>query len=867
MFEKYRIERQDSQNSPFIHLGETKEIPFADQTCKPGVHYVYRVSGISKDGYSGLPATVPATTQSKGVISGSLELRGDVSFSFLFEKECEKGGDIRFLGTADGRSSASFVNYLGLPPTVVSQISLIRPSSWGQFLTSQIGPGYSFLIPIRGGGTARCKWRPSNRRWGVVLEYEVNPDGALLPSGPLLVVQRKDGFAEIRVTPPKGYPVDTVQVHDSISNDTRTLKVENGLAMDRKLIREGILTYSAIGIDEFGRRSLVSKATLNLYSKEIKRGEFRFHCKQGYSFESQSIVTADEADVYFDSCAGWISSITLTAQGGITNFGRGWGGRSFSRDSEVSSWAIMKSIVAVNSIKFQFGTSAHCHERRPSSDVFILRTRNGGWVKMAIIHRSERGSRTENLVTVRYVYNAWEPVFDKSQDSDLIERGGLTICRKLQDKASREFKDLKDIRERPLIEALINLDKKAKALGDALSKAAGKHIRVNAVLARKYAAALDRNKADTASTFGFESGTRDDMDKSRNDWDFMYGSGRTRIDIRTISDDAGFIWNLGVVDFENLPEDVLKTAQSKEETEALLNHVYIIHTVDSDSDLWSKMKILEIDSMKWMIFQWEVIHNPNKVLILERTPGNSLKKPFVRIQIRAGAAGGNPSRVYMDGNMGACLDKRSPTPLDMKTAPNIRDDCVCYVEGGFIPDGKIFIVERIDFKADVLADSNRGGEFILNVGPYRIAHITDEQQIYTIDRGARSLIGSHTRIKHTVKMEIPIWPGHERYVYAELTDLSLCDVVVQGRFVEMNDHVKWVPKLVKPMKELPSLLFYILQDDGNQRFNYAKENLARFGKENRTLMPFIERILKVAVVMEYLRQLKSLLKAMGGKGK
>src|SRR5207244_3273695 len=69
-------------------------------------------------------------------------------------------------------------------------------------------------------------------------------------------------------------------------------------------------SYAAVGEDEFGRRSSSTWNTLNRRAGTPQDGVFRFHYKQGFSFERGALCDVADADLVFSSCAGGISSIT-----------------------------------------------------------------------------------------------------------------------------------------------------------------------------------------------------------------------------------------------------------------------------------------------------------------------------------------------------------------------------------------------------------------------------------------------------------------------------------------------------------------------------------------------------------------------------
>ena len=115
----------------------------------------------------------------------------------------------------------------------------------------------------------------------------------------------------------------------------------------------------------------------------------------------------------------------------------------------------------------------------------------------------------------------------------------------------------------------------------------------------------------TSATYSFEFATRDDIDCNvRNDWDIQYGNSgdlcnRNEIDVNMTGGDNSTIVDLGTkIDFcslQNIPLDVNYT----DHVFAAINHVYIIHTKDRDSDFYTKLIITNMKSNDWIKFNWE----------------------------------------------------------------------------------------------------------------------------------------------------------------------------------------------------------------------------------------------------------------------
>jgi hypothetical protein len=72
-------------------------------------------------------------------------------------------------------------------------------------------------------------------------------------------------------------------------------------------------------------------------------------------------------------------------------------------------------------------TLASGSARRPASDVFVLRTRNGGWAKLVILARAQEGGWQERPVTVSFVFNPHEPRFE-AHDGRAVRENGVLLA-------------------------------------------------------------------------------------------------------------------------------------------------------------------------------------------------------------------------------------------------------------------------------------------------------------------------------------------------------------------------------------------------------------------------------------------------------
>ncbi len=128
------------------------------------------------------------------------------------------------------------------------------------------------------------------------------------------------------------------------------------------------------------------------------------------------------------------------------------------------------------------------------------------------------------------------------------------------------------------------------------------------------------------ATMSFEFATRDDMKAVRNDWDIcLQGRGHKRSPFefiaRTVTDDSSRIWALGKMPLSRVSRSTVrsrvKAAPLKDDEHeghlALTGHCYLVHTVDSDSDLWAAFRVIAIIPGEAVQIEWKLLSKPKKI--------------------------------------------------------------------------------------------------------------------------------------------------------------------------------------------------------------------------------------------------------------
>ncbi len=117
------------------------------------------------------------------------------------------------------------------------------------------------------------------------------------------------------------------------------------------------------------------------------------------------------------------------------------------------------------------------------------------------------------------------------------------------------------------------------------------------------------------ATFSFQHGLRDDpQNVTRNDWDLLFGNGGDVFDVTMVTDDRSRIRDLGAIDMESLETIPKLPAYEEPKREksvpAVVGHVYMVHTKDSDSDLYALFRVEWLEPGDSCVIRWKVVPSP-----------------------------------------------------------------------------------------------------------------------------------------------------------------------------------------------------------------------------------------------------------------
>ena len=442
VFARYRVERRVGTRAAYAAVAEVEASPYLDPKTEEGKRYGYRVVGIAADASEGIPAVVQATRGSIGVVAGSCDLtRGtDRAWDVLRSLRAElEDGDVFLANTFGGGDGASFVGG-GDQPVVQAEASATElrsiwaaPSREG---FPYVQAGRWFTAPVRGGGVYRARFTEAAKGRGEAhLDYEAYPDGPVFPPAPVLVASRVPEGVRITLQAPEGFAVHELTARTlDVDGPTRRIDVQDGSAVDAAPAAGHVTSYAARGVDALGRSGTTGEVVWNDRPRGVVSGEFAFHYQQWYSFDRAAVVPVEEADVVFSGAAGGISSITLSAPGGIVGLEHAHTvqqlevakGTSRVQRVPISAQILFDAVRAVDPVTVRLLPTAHADSRQPDSDVFVVRTRHGGWAKLAILKRGADGGWQESPATVQFAYNAFEPTFGPAT-YDVAKYAGVVL--------------------------------------------------------------------------------------------------------------------------------------------------------------------------------------------------------------------------------------------------------------------------------------------------------------------------------------------------------------------------------------------------------------------------------------------------------
>lgn len=293
--------------------------------------------------------------------------------------------------------------------------------------------------------------------------------------------------------------------------------------------------------------------------------------------------------------------------------------------------------------------------------------------------------------------------------------------------------------------------------------------------------------------FSFSVGLRGDKCRNRvhNSYDLQFGNGPDNFSVRMVRDDESVIRDLGAKTFEQIDSLPELEATESQQVPAIEGHAYLVLIKDRGHRGAALFRVVSLKRGDRCTIEWvaipDLIVPPNALNMsadlrvrlgtqlagqkIPEKPLPVLAAPRVRLQLRAGAGGGNPNRIDMAGEKSNYIRKISPTPLSFDKPVTMNDDSIAFFQGGMIPPDKRFIVTCVTWSGTAKGDTNGHGALIVSIGGKELVKVRDGKK----------------RIRGAWEGRIEIVPGDEYRVFAEVANSSTADVEIEGEFAPLEN--------------------------------------------------------------------------------
>lgn len=292
--------------------------------------------------------------------------------------------------------------------------------------------------------------------------------------------------------------------------------------------------------------------------------------------------------------------------------------------------------------------------------------------------------------------------------------------------------------------------------------------------------------------FSFSVGLRGDRCRNRvhNNYDLQFGNGPDNFSVRMVTDDESVIRDLGAKTFEQIDALPELEATESQQVPAIEGHAYLVLIKDRGHRGTALFRVVSLKPGDRCTIEWvaipDLIVPPNALnmgadlrvrlgtqLATQKIPEKPvpvLAAPRVRLQLRAGAGGGNPNRIDMAGEKSIYVDRISEVPLSFDKPVTMNDDSIAFFKGGMIPADKRFIITSVTWRGTAKGDTNGHGELIVSIGGTELVKERDGKK----------------RIRGEWEGRIEIVPGDEYRVFAEVANSSTVDVEIEGEFAPLE---------------------------------------------------------------------------------
>jgi len=118
------------------------------------------------------------------------------------------------------------------------------------------------------------------------------------------------------------------------------------------------------------------------------------------------------------------------------------------------------------------------------------------------------------------------------------------------------------------------------------------------------------------ATFSFEHGMNGEqaLPFTRNDWDIQFGNFPDSFHVTMVVDDCSRIQDMGALNWNDAFQVPVLTAYpvptSDPPVKAIVGHMYVVHTKDSETDLYALFRVEALDPGKSVTISWKSVQTP-----------------------------------------------------------------------------------------------------------------------------------------------------------------------------------------------------------------------------------------------------------------
>jgi len=120
------------------------------------------------------------------------------------------------------------------------------------------------------------------------------------------------------------------------------------------------------------------------------------------------------------------------------------------------------------------------------------------------------------------------------------------------------------------------------------------------------------------ATFSFEYGVNGEaaLSLTRNDWDILFGNSPDvdTFQVTTVADDRSRIQDMGALNWSDAFQVPVLTPHpvptNEPEVNAVVGHMYVVHTKDSETDLYALFRVEALDPGKSVTISWKSVQSP-----------------------------------------------------------------------------------------------------------------------------------------------------------------------------------------------------------------------------------------------------------------